>query len=573
MNGSDLESEYKAGTEDLYEMMKVGSNDNINIVIETGGTNKWHNYYIDPSQNQRWLVQKNNMTHLTDLGQKNMGSGNTLRDFVTWGVENYPAKNHVLILWNHGGGAISGFGYDEKYNYDTLLLAELRRGLDEAYKTTNKKLEIIGFDACLMASLETANMTAPYANYLVASTELEPAMGWEYSFFLKEASKGNIEASELGKAIADGFIKNAVDRGQGDFVTLSTIDLRKTNELTKSFEEFVSKASQSITDLGSFNQISNSVSRSEYYGGQSPEEGYSNMIDLGDLAKNLDSQYAEDKEGILEGVSNAVLYQVKGKSKQESSGISIYFPYYNKENISYELPIYQTIGFSEEYNRFLNRYTQVASNKQTGVELASQNIQGRAGNYRLRVKEGDRQNLNNSAVVLGGKINEEKILLYGASPKTIYDEKLGQLEVNFNNKWMSLNGHLMYIHPTNIQKDYTIYSLPVILNEEYANIRVAKYKNQEEYKILGAWHGVIPESMAVRKETMPINEGDVIKPIFKSYNTKTKKTEDVQGKAFVLKEKPQIQLMDVPNEDFVIAFSVDDYALNQSYSEFVPIDE
>lgn len=573
MNGSDLESEYSAGTEDLYEMMKVGSNDNINIVIETGGTNKWNNYYVDPNQNQRWLVQKSNMAHLVDLGQKNMGDGDTLRDFITWGVENFPAQKHVLILWNHGGGAISGFGYDEKYNYDTLLLAELRRGLDEAYKITNKKLEIIGFDACLMSSLETANIVAPYANYLVASTELEPAMGWEYSSFLQEASKDNIGGSKLGKAIADGFIKNAQDRSQGDFVTLSIIDLRKTDQLTKSFEKFISKASETIADVGTFNQISNSVSRSESYGGQSPEEGYSNMIDLGDLAKNLDSQYAEDRERILKAVRDAVVYEVKGKSKQNSSGISIYFPYYNKENLVYELPIYQTIGFSEKYNQFLSRYAEVASNDQTGVELASGNIQSKDGNYRLIVKDEDTNNVSNSMLVLGEEIDEEEILLYGGNPKTIYDEKIGQVEIKFNNKWMSLNGHLVYICPTNIQQDYIIYSLPVILNEEYANIRVVKYEDEEKYEIIGAWHGVIPESMAVRKETIPINEGDVIKPLFKIYNTKTKEIKDVQGKPFIIKEKPEIQLVDLSDKNFVIGFCIDDYARNQCYSEFVPIVE
>ena len=573
MNGSDLESEYSAGTDDLYEMMKVGSNDNINIIVETGGTNKWNNHYVDPSQNQRWLIQQNKMKHLADLGEKNMGSGDTLRDFVTWGVENYPAQKHVLILWNHGGGAISGFGYDEKYNYDTLLLAELKRGLDEAYKATNKKLEIIGFDACLMASLETANMAAPYANYLLASTELEPAMGWEYTSFLKQASKGNIGGSELGKEIANGFIQDAQAKSQGDLVTLSVINLKNIGGLTKTFEGFISKANEGIRDLGTFNGISSSVSRSESYGGQSPEEGYSNMIDLGDLAKNLDSKYAKDRESITKGVKDAVVYQVKGKAKQDSSGISIYFPYYNKENLVYELPIYQTIGFSEKYNQFLSRYTEVASNDQTGVELVSESIQSKGGNYRLTVKDGDVNSVSNSVLVLGEKIDEDEILLYGGNPKTIYDEKLGQLEVDFNNKWMSLNGHLVYTCPANIQDDYIIYSLPVILNEEYANIRIAKYEGEEEYKIMGAWHGVIPESMAVRKEIIPINEGDVIKPLFKVYNTKTKEIEDVQGDAFVVKGKSRVQLMDLPNKEFVIGFCLDDYSLNQCYSEFVPIAE
>lgn len=47
------------------------------------------------------------------------------------------------------------------------------------------KLDIIGFDACLMAMHEIGAVLTPYANYLLASELLEPGIGWDYSALLK----------------------------------------------------------------------------------------------------------------------------------------------------------------------------------------------------------------------------------------------------------------------------------------------------------------------------------------------------------------------------------------------------
>ncbi|MBQ6294358.1 MAG: hypothetical protein IJK80_00685, partial [Firmicutes bacterium] len=41
--GSDLESKYGCGTDDLIEVTKIQLPDNIKIVIETGGTKRWQN--------------------------------------------------------------------------------------------------------------------------------------------------------------------------------------------------------------------------------------------------------------------------------------------------------------------------------------------------------------------------------------------------------------------------------------------------------------------------------------------------------------------------------------------------
>lgn len=194
MNGTDLESEYLedfgevmgAASEDLKEMMEIGSTEDVNIVVETLGTNEWLLEDNDPSQNQRWLVQEGYLEHLEDLGNKNLGDSETLADFIVWSIENFPANRYVLDLWNHGGGPLGGFGIDEQNDGDSLSLLQITEALEMAYEETGEILEIIGFDACLMGSLEVAYAVSPYANYFVGSEELEPSHGWNYRAIFSE---------------------------------------------------------------------------------------------------------------------------------------------------------------------------------------------------------------------------------------------------------------------------------------------------------------------------------------------------------------------------------------------------
>jgi len=190
MVGSDLESDDNAGTTDLAEMMQVGSTDNLKVIVTTGGANKdgWRTV-------KRRLINQGSETEISDLGNLNMGQPATLQDFIEWAVENYPADKYALIMWDHGAGAIGGepyniaFGNDENNN-DGLSLPEIRQALQSAYTTTGKKFDLIGFDACLMATLETASIMSSFGNDLVASEELEPGHGWDYAAILS-AIKSN----------------------------------------------------------------------------------------------------------------------------------------------------------------------------------------------------------------------------------------------------------------------------------------------------------------------------------------------------------------------------------------------
>src|SRR5262249_4318023 len=164
MNGTDLESNGGFASRNLRQMMAVGSSAAANVVVETGGTLKWHNRFVRRKKTQRWYIRRKSMRRVDDgsLGLRDMGDPNALADFIAWSVANYPADRYALVLWDHGGGTIGGFGPDQ--NYDSKLdLTELDAALADAKARTGATLELIGFDACLLGTLEYAAKLKDYA--------------------------------------------------------------------------------------------------------------------------------------------------------------------------------------------------------------------------------------------------------------------------------------------------------------------------------------------------------------------------------------------------------------------------
>lgn len=109
-----------------------------------------------------------------------------------------------MILWNHGAGPVFGFGVDENYN-DLLTLPEMQSALENSVGQSGQKLEWIGFDACLMSSLEVADVFSDYSNYLISSQETEPGWGWNYSF-LSSLSEPDMDGARLGQKIIDAYM-------------------------------------------------------------------------------------------------------------------------------------------------------------------------------------------------------------------------------------------------------------------------------------------------------------------------------------------------------------------------------
>ena len=169
--GSDLETGGGFATTDLQEMLEVQLPENVNVVIQTGGAEVWQNDLMDASKIQRWLYNSKGLQLVDEQETNNMGDAQTLYDFLYFASENYPADKIAVTFWNHGGGSVSGAAFDEIYGFDSLDLVEMYQAFDAIWPadTANPALELVGFDTCLMATIDVAAVFQNFAKYLVAS--------------------------------------------------------------------------------------------------------------------------------------------------------------------------------------------------------------------------------------------------------------------------------------------------------------------------------------------------------------------------------------------------------------------
>lgn len=224
------------------QMAKVGSSDKVNILVEYGRIAGYDSSNGNWTGVKRFRVKKGDKPTaagaLMDLGKSklntDMGDKETLANFIQWGTQAYPAKRTMLVIWNHGQGFRAAPGVKETHRSvshdeetDNIIY---NADVADAIKTAlgDKKLDIVSFDACLMAMIEPAYELRDRANFLVGSEELEPGDGWDYGFLANLAkTPATTEAQALGKLVVDSYKAYYTNSPQGH-TTLSSIDLSKT---------------------------------------------------------------------------------------------------------------------------------------------------------------------------------------------------------------------------------------------------------------------------------------------------------------------------------------------------------
>ena len=172
---------------------------------------------------------------LVSVGELNMGDASTLTDFINWSTANHAADNYALVVWDHGGG-LSGIVWDDTDGHDNLNMSEIKSAIDNsaAFSATNK-LDLVGFDACLMQTYEVGLELAPIADVMVASQELEPGDGWDYQGFL-----GSLAANPYASAqTLGGYIVDSYDTWYNSSAeTLSSVDLTKYQAIDDAIATF-----------------------------------------------------------------------------------------------------------------------------------------------------------------------------------------------------------------------------------------------------------------------------------------------------------------------------------------------
>lgn len=568
MVGSDLESGYACASDDLKEMMKVGSNDKFNIIVQTGGASKWNISGISASTNQRWLVKKDKLEKIQDVGKGDMGKPDTLSDFVSWGTKSYPADKYMLVFWNHGGGSISGYGYDELTN-SMLSLTDISSALKKA---NNKSFELIGFDACLMATLETANILQPYSKYMAASEEIEPGHGWNYTTITKAiADTPGISGNDLGKVIADGFKAQAADEETVDGITLSVLQLDKIPNVIKSLEGLSDSIKTDIPDTKKFNTIAKARGRSEGFGQSS--DGSSDMIDLADLANKVSSSsdYKQKGTDLINAIKDAVVYKVAGNDKAEASGISIYFPNNGTaEEITDSLKQYSQTGFSAKYGQLITDYISKRTGKKIDVKFEDKIPTVDNGKYEITPDNLDVEKIDKIYSVLAIKSPKDsnEIVIIGMDSNVEVDKKSGKISNNFSGQWVTLNGNFVSMYLMDEQGDSSRYTIPAKLNGTKVDILVDVDYKKGSYKFIGAWKGINPKTGMADKNIIKLKEGDKILPIYKYFNKSTGKSGYFEGKEFSFSNKPKLALSKLPKGNYLYGFYMIDIYQNENLSKF-----
>ena len=379
-----------SGVEDFNEMEMVGSTLEVSVVVQMDRRNGPAKRYLvtrdtDPGTITSPVIQ--------DLGEVNMGSNETLADFVKWGINNYVALRYCLVLWDHG----NGFQYicvDETSDYDYLDMIELQYALDAVKIETGKTIDLIGFDACLMQMTEVAYQIRNYGTVMVASEETMPPEGWPYDTVLGNLTDApGMEAAEFGEKIVDAYedywtptqyVYYYYPHGWAEIpivkLTLSAICLTQMDDLAVWLDDFAIRLYNALSDPTLNTSIRECREKAqEYMTDISPYHYY--YVDLYNFTKLVYdhpdiSEIIKDRAyHLMEAINNTVIhewhdigayayYYSYGGIPREvwkwgcpgSHGLSIYFP---DDPDDYFRSTYEALDFSDEHfcwPNFLKEY-------------------------------------------------------------------------------------------------------------------------------------------------------------------------------------------------------------------------
>lgn len=532
--GSDLESYGAFATTDLLEMIEVELPEGVNIVIQTGGSAVWQNDLMDASKIQRWLYNSDGLQLIDEEKLCNMGDAQTLYEFLDFANTNYPADKQGVIFWNHGGGSVSGASFDENFGLDSLDLAEMYAAFNEVWPadTEHPALELVGFDTCLMATIDVAAVYQNFAKYLVASEELEPANGWNYSGWLSAlAENPSMDGEDLGVVMCNTYYEGCELYGTQDQATLSLTDLTKLTPLLEAYESFGEEAFVLATeDPAFFAEFGRAASQSENYGGNTKEQGYTNMVDLGHFARQT-AWMLPSAQTVLDALDECIVYQVGGPYRAEATGLSCYYSYNGDIN---DFNGYINMGTGLAF-KHLYAYELTGELAEGGEEyLESLDIQELPEIITLLDMNWDGKNLDltedgTSFLTLGSEANNvlagigfslfyvdeanDQMMLLGTDNDIDADWENGIFYDNFRGVWGAIDGNLVYMELSFEGEDYNLYSVPILLNDELYNLQVAYDFIEEEWYILGASQGLDESGMA-SKEMRQLEEGDIITTIW-----------------------------------------------------------
>ena len=618
--GTDLESDFwqgGAGTTDLEEMKKGVSGDKVQFVVETGGTNVRSSDYFDRGVNQRFLVKDGKVSKVGEVSRAGMGRIATLIAFLEWGIHQYPAEHMGVIFWNHGGGSITGVCFDELEQNDSLSLTEMNQAFRSVFAKMTDRFEFIGFDACLMGSIEAANILASYADYMIGSVETEPGGGWDYEAIGKYLSSNpKADGLAVGKVICDSFMKACQSDGDIDLSTLSVIDLRKVDDFLIKFNTFAHGFYDAGSEVSKLTEMVRGIESADNFGGNNKSEGYTNMVDLAGIIRAC-GKYGTGTAEVLKALEDCVVYKVSGSVHRSSCGLSMYYPL--EVQGSSELKTFAEICISPYYLSFVDRQAQ--GNVLTASEEEYEDdtwfdedglwnwfwedwdedyedwddyedqwdedyypyedyfayadvmeVTGESPLITFKVEPQFDENgyyyfiLDESglsyaadvyAYVFEMSADEMDFIELGETYDIYADWKKGEFADNMDGYWLSLpDGQNLATYIVQAEDDSISYTSPIYYNGEQMFLRL-RQNSDWSVVVEGVWEG-IDESGAAGRNLIQLKDGDVIIPRYYSYTVDDFEEGAYMGEEYKVRGTLQIYYDLLEPGDYYYMFCIDD---------------
>ena len=571
--GTDLESGSGAASEDLKELQQVKLPANVKVIIQTGGSKQWQTQGIPANAIGRYLYDSDGLHAVASLPDADMGSRDTLASFLQFGKDNYQADHRVFVFWDHGGGTAAGVCLDERTQH-ILSLDDVRNAFTAVHTPDegNPPFELVGFDACLMATIDMAQSLSGVARYMVGSEELEPGNGWAYTGWVGALAKNPaMNGAGLGKAICDSYIDDCQRYDTAQAATLSVTDLSKLPALRAAYDAFGTEALKSAAGdpRRFFSGFAREAESAENYGGNTREQGFTNMVDLGSLANNAKGLLPQSTGNLLAALNDSVIYKVSGPYRPHASGLSCYYSYngdidsyrqyanLSSPSMPFKCLYYYLISgqMPPEAQQYLNGTVPQSggsggfdTGSQGGASAGGGNIAGPAsqggqstgGSIADSVTGGGQAvfavdsledtpvdidqdgtafcRLSPAAMDILSSVHcqflyfsqKDNLILYLGSDSNIdADWDKGIFKDNFQGKWPMLDGHPVYIEITHEGDGYNMYAVPVKLNGVECNLQIVYNFHDEKYVILGARRGLETNGMGSR-QLIKLKAGDTI---------------------------------------------------------------
>lgn len=406
--GSDLEGNGSQGTLNLREMLAAQGAKHTHVVITTGGADKAE--AGDPVANWRSVKRHElvdgKLVELADLGLLDMDRGATLQDFLIWGAQTYPADRTLLVLWDHGAG-YQGYGGDSNFpDAGKMSLPEMGAALQGFKAVTGVTLDYVGFDACLMATLEVAKVLAPCVRYLGASQELEPGSGWDWRVVIDALSGSSaISMPAFGEIAAQGYVAKQVRENEpgnviqdADWITFSITDLSRIPALlarladwadaVRAYYDDASLAKRGAAplfwppllvapqltlkdaDAGDapadaraerWVRVAMSRLRASSFGMEPENRDELDLVDLRHFSALLAAEgiAVAANKALQQAIDEAVVFKVNGQRAAQAGGLSLYFPV--GAGTPEQRALYAPLAMPEGYMRLLERHAAQAA--------------------------------------------------------------------------------------------------------------------------------------------------------------------------------------------------------------------